>query len=111
VRNRNVTIRSATYNHPVGNELELALREPFDVRVMALTAGAMFAAFAIAHLAGLAFPSVEGKPQKVSVVVARVCAVVLVLSAVWFLYAAIDDLRSIKISMDVLKEKAFPGSH
>ncbi len=72
---------------------DFAFRSVHDTAAMILTAGLMFAAFAIAHLCAIAFPPVDEKTQRITVVTSRLCLLVLIVCALWFASAAFDYMK------------------
>jgi len=62
--------------------------------VKVFTAGLMFAAFAIARMIALAFPAIDGRPRAVALITAKACLMVLVVSAAYFVAAAMNSMES-----------------
>ena len=70
----------------------LGFRNGHDIAAMLFAAGVMFASFAIAHLCSIAFPPTDGK-SRIAILTSRVCLLIVIVSALWFVAAAFDYMR------------------
>ena len=73
--------------------MELVSRSGRDMTAMILAAGVMFASFAIAHVCAIAFPPVDGKAQQITALTGKICLLILVVFALWFVVSAYDYMK------------------